>query len=90
MGGIWGGETTLEYARQFTDSLSSFILIIIIIGIFFIIYFLYNRGFFHKGKSDLEPSLNILTDDEILKYAPKSRAARKIKSKRSGNIFDKL
>ncbi|MGL6298178.1 MAG: TFIIB-type zinc ribbon-containing protein [Methanobacteriaceae archaeon] len=50
---------------------------LVIIGLF---YLLYNRGFFYGGKSDLEPSLNILSDDEVLKYAPKSKAARKIKA----------
>ncbi|MGL6298176.1 MAG: TFIIB-type zinc finger domain-containing protein [Methanobacteriaceae archaeon] len=45
-------------------------------------YFLNRYGFFHNGQSDLEPSLNILSDDEVLKYAPKSKAARRIKAKR--------
>ncbi|MCL2156675.1 MAG: hypothetical protein FWH54_01495 [Methanobrevibacter sp.] len=57
---------------------------IFVTGIF---YLLYKWGVFHEGKKDLEPSLNILTDEEILKFAPKSKAAHKIKAKQSGNVY---
>ncbi|MGL6298179.1 MAG: hypothetical protein ACRC1M_03320 [Methanobacteriaceae archaeon] len=75
------------YANSIGVFISSFISVIIIVGIF---YLLYDRGFFHEGKSDLEPSLNILSDYEVLKYAPKSRAARKIRAKQRGSIFGRF
>ncbi|MGN1362114.1 MAG: hypothetical protein ACI4VU_00125 [Methanobrevibacter sp.] len=39
-----------------------------------------------KTPSEREPRMNILSDDEILKYAPNSKAARKIKTKRAGSF----
>ncbi len=52
--------------------------------IFAIIFLLYRCNFFHTGQNDLEPSLNVLSDEEILKYAPKSKAANLIIKKREG------
>ena len=43
-----------------------------------------------KSEGELEPRIGILTDDEILKYSPKSNVAKKIIAKRSGKFTDKL
>ena len=39
-----------------------------------------------KTPSEREPRMNVLSDDEILKYAPNSKAAKKIKTKRAGSF----
>ena len=39
-----------------------------------------------KTPSEKEPKMNVLNDDEILKYAPNSKAARKIKTKRANGF----
>lgn len=38
----------------------------------------------------VEPRPGILSDDEILKYAPKSKAAKKIRKKRKKGLFNRL
>lgn len=37
-----------------------------------------------------EPKVGLFTDDEILKYAPKSQAAIKIRTKRANGIIEKI
>lgn len=49
-----------------------------------------NNKKFIWNVNELEPKFDILTDDEILKYSPNSNAAKKIISKRSGKLIDKL
>ncbi|OWT33605.1 hypothetical protein BGI41_01595 [Methanobrevibacter sp. 87.7] len=43
-----------------------------------------------KTRKDMEPRMNIFTEDEILKYAPGSKAAEKIRFKRADTFLDKL
>lgn len=49
-----------------------------------------NNKKFMWNPTDLEPKIGFLTDDEILKYSPKSNAAKKIIAKRSEKLIDKL
>ena len=44
----------------------------------------------HKYSIELEPMEGLLTDEEIIKYAPNSCAASKVRSKKSNKITDKL
>ena len=43
-----------------------------------------------RTKRDMEPKMNILSDDEILKYAPNSEAAEKIRFNRANTLYEKL
>lgn len=45
---------------------------------------------YEKGDSRLEPAFDGFTDEEILKYSPKSMAAQDIRTKNATNIIDKI
>ena len=49
-----------------------------------------NNKKFMWNPTDLEPKIGFLTDYEIIKYSPKSNAAKKIIAKRSEKLIDKL
>lgn len=48
------------------------------------------NSLYGKGDSRLEPAFDGFTDEEILRYSPKSMAAQNIRTKNANNIIDKI